>query len=116
LVSQRLAGKPAAEEATTDCARHVGARRLGAAGEKPIRNMGQPPDPLKAVNLDISPCSRVGHRFNAIASRQIVVTQSRDVELSRNWQTEDDPSAFACGGILPNASARGVVWAHRAVL
>jgi len=115
-VSQRLAGKPAAEEATTAWAIHLGARRLSAAGEKPIRNMGQSRDPLKAVKLNISPCSRVGYRFKAIASWQTGRTQSRDVELSRNWQAEDGLGAFMNGGILRNAFARDTVVVHGAVL
>ena len=83
-----MGNKPSPEQAYADCAAHFRARRLGAAAKKPISNMSQARDPFKPVKLDISPCSRVGHRFKAITSRQIVGTQSRDVELSRNGQAE----------------------------
>ena len=116
LVTERLASKPAAEEATTDCARHFGAWRLGAAGEKPISNVRQSRDPPKAVKIGIPRRSCVGHRLKAIASWPTVGTQSRDVELSRNWQAKDGPSAFARGDVLRDAfGARRVVGVHGAV-
>ncbi len=88
LVAEGLGNKPSPEQPCADCAAHFRARRLDAAAKKLVSNMSQARDPLKPVKFYISPCSRVGHRFKAITSWQIVGTQSRDVELSRNGQAE----------------------------
>jgi len=86
LMAERLACKPAPEAPCAGWTSHFGAGRLGAAGRKPVSNVGQPRDLFKAVKLGLSPCARVAHRLKAITPRQFVGTQSRDVEPSGNWQ------------------------------
>ena len=68
LMAERLAGKPAPEQACADWAIHFGAREFGAAAKKPISNLRQSRDSFEAVKLDVSPCSRVGQRFEALSS------------------------------------------------
>ena len=115
-MSERLAGKPAAEEASTNCAIDLRAWRLSAACGEAIDDLLQALDSFEMIDVGIPPHSCVGHRFKAIASWQTVGTQSRNVALSRNWQAEDDLRAFARGDVLRDAfGARRVVGVHGAV-